>query len=265
MAEVRAAASWLPGKHGLRKSRHTGLFAVPAFTAILLCVIPASAAAQQPAVQPGILRTSLPVRPLATTVTTEGSASVTGIVLDESGASIAGADVTLLHRDGTPPNTMASEANGEFDFTKILPGSYIVMVRANGFAVFTSGEVVVTAQQVYEIPDISLALAATNIEVTVRPTDVIAAEQIRVEEKQRLVRVLPIFIRATFMTPRRSHGSRNFHSRHAARSIQWLCSVWASLRASSRRTTPFPDTGKARQDTANVLRQNLRTGGAAIF
>jgi hypothetical protein len=88
---------------------------------------------------------------------------------------------------------MLSGANGEFIFVKILPGSYIVMVSANGFAIFTSGELVVTGQQVYEIPDISLALAATNIEVTVRPTDVIAAEQIRAEEKQRLVGVLPNF------------------------------------------------------------------------
>jgi hypothetical protein len=116
-----------------------------------------------------------------------------GTVLDGSGASVSGAEVTLLPRDGTQSHLMVSEANGEFNFIEILPGSYFVIVAAKGFAVFTSTEFVLAAQQAYEVPDISLSLAATSMEVTVRPTDVIAAEQIRAEEKQRLVGVLPNF------------------------------------------------------------------------
>jgi hypothetical protein len=99
----------------------------------------------------------------------------------------------LLPRDGTPSRSMVSEANGEFTFLEILPGSYFVMVSAKGFAAFTSAEFAVVAQQVYAVPDISLSLAATNMEVIVRPTELIAAEQIRGEEKQRLVGVLPNF------------------------------------------------------------------------
>ena len=34
---------------------------------------------------------------------------------------------------------------------------------------------------------VSLSIATANIEVTVRPTELIAAEQIRAEEKQRLI------------------------------------------------------------------------------
>jgi hypothetical protein len=115
------------------------------------------------------------------------------MVLDASGASVSGADVTLMPRDGTRAQTMVSDASGEFIFTEILPGSYFVVVDAKGFADFSSAEFVVAAQQAYEVPDISLSLAATSMEVTVRPTDVIAAEQIRDEEKQRLVGVLPNF------------------------------------------------------------------------
>ena len=122
-----------------------------------------------------------------------GSGSVGGTVLDVSGASVSGADVTLLPRDGSAPRSMLSEANGEFNFIEILPGSYFVMVSAKGFSVFTSTEFAVAAQQAYEVPDISLSLAANNMEVIVRPTDVIAAEQIKAEEKQRLLGVLPNF------------------------------------------------------------------------
>jgi hypothetical protein len=113
--------------------------------------------------------------------------------LDESGASVSGADVTLLPRDGTQSHRMMSEANGEFNFTEILPGAYFVIVDAKGFAVFSSAEFAVAARQAYEVPDILLSLAATNMEVIVHPTEVIAAEQIRAEEKQRLVGVLPNF------------------------------------------------------------------------
>jgi hypothetical protein len=98
-----------------------------------------------------------------------------------------------MHRDGSQLHTMMSEANGEFNFIQILPGSYLVVVNAKGFALFTSAEFAVKLQQAFEVPDISLSLAMANIEVTVRPTDLIAAEQIRAEEKQRLLGVIPNF------------------------------------------------------------------------
>jgi hypothetical protein len=113
--------------------------------------------------------------------------------LDLSGATVSGADVDLMHSDGTQSHTMLSDANGEFSFLKILPGSYLVVVRAKGFAPFTSVEFLATDQQVYELPDISLTVATASIEVMVRPTDLIAAEQIKAQEKQRLIGVIPNF------------------------------------------------------------------------
>jgi hypothetical protein len=110
-----------------------------------------------------------------------------------SGASVSGADVSLMPRDGTHAHMVVSGAGGEFNFIEILPGSYFVIVDAKSFALFTSAEFVVAAQQAYEVPGISLSLAGTNSEVTVRPTDVIAAEEISAEEKQRLAGILPNF------------------------------------------------------------------------
>jgi hypothetical protein len=88
---------------------------------------------------------------------------------------------------------MVSEEDGEFAFTKIPPGPYLVVVNAKGFAPFVSEEFVVAVQQVFEVPIVSLSVATASIEVTVRPTDLIAAEQIRAEEKQRLMGVIPNF------------------------------------------------------------------------
>jgi hypothetical protein len=114
-------------------------------------------------------------------------------VLDVSGAAVPGANVSLNRGDGTQLLTMVSEAKGEFNFTKIPAGSYHVTVNAYGFAPFTSAEFAVAVRQDYEVPDVSLSVAPANVEVTVRPTDLIAAEQIRAEEKQRLVGVIPNF------------------------------------------------------------------------
>jgi len=114
-------------------------------------------------------------------------------VLDVSGASVSGAQVNLMHEDGTELHMMESEADGGFNFTKIPPGSYLVIVNAKDFATFTSAEFAIAEQQIYEVPNVSLSVAAANMAVTVHPTEFIAAEQIRAAEKQRLMGVIPNF------------------------------------------------------------------------
>jgi Carboxypeptidase regulatory-like domain len=197
---LRALASSLHWQDSLRRALYSRLHAVLASASVLLCLVPASALAQQPAVRetsshslPGEPRKSGPTSSAQQSLFAEGSANVAGTVLDVSGAAVPGAEVSLMHGDGTQLHTMVSEANGEFSFTKIPPGSYLVMVSAKGFAPFTSPEFDVTEQQTYEVLDVSLSVATANIEVMVRPTDLIAAEQIKAEEKQRLIGVIPNF------------------------------------------------------------------------
>jgi hypothetical protein len=177
---------------------HTVLVSV----SLLLCMVPVSALAQQRTAERASSSTSLPDAPLPKsepqnsgqqTLHEDGSASVAGTVLDVSGATISGADVSLMHEDGTQLHTMLSESDGEFNFTNIPAGSYLVTVNAKGFAPFASAEFAIAVRQAYEVPEVSLSVARANIEVTVRPTEFIAAEQIRAEEKQRIVGVLPDF------------------------------------------------------------------------
>jgi hypothetical protein len=165
-------------------------------------MVPASAISRQqipgrasssPALPDTPLPNSYPQNSGQQTLHEEGSASVAGTVLDVSGATVSGADVSLMQTDGTQLHTMVSEAGGEFNFTKIPAGSYLVTVNANGFAPFASAEFSVAVRQAYEVPEVSLSIARANIEVTVRPTELIAAEQIRAEEKQRLLGFFPNF------------------------------------------------------------------------
>lgn len=193
MSELCTPASSLPRTRALGKALSLRLHAVLVCVALLVCLDPASTPARQGPAELGISRSSLPQVPLAKTTATEALASVAGTVLDQSGATVPGADVSLVHRDGTQLRAMVSDADGEFNFIRILPGSYLVTVSAKGFALFTSAEFVVAAQGAYEVPDISLGVATASIEVNVRPTDLIAAEQIKAEEKQRLIGVIPNF------------------------------------------------------------------------
>jgi len=197
-------ASSLPWKNALRKALCLRLHAALAGVSLLLCVVPASALAQQQASARAVSDRLLPDAPLPNLglvpkdparrpISLEGSASVLGIVLDVSGASVSGAQVNLMHEDGTELHTMVSEADGGFNFTKIPAGSYLVIVNAKDFATFTSAEFAIAEQQIYEVPNVSLSVAAANMAVTVHPTEFIAAEQIRAAEKQRLMGVIPNF------------------------------------------------------------------------
>jgi hypothetical protein len=191
--KVRYGLKWFQGS--MTKAARPCLHAVFASASLLLCMIPASALAQQQTVASGIISRALPDAPLSHSDAPppEGSASVAGTVLDVSGAAVPGANVSLIHGDGTQLVSMTSEANGEFNFTKVPAGSYLVTVNAYGFAPFTSAEFAVAVRQDYEVPEVSLSIAPANMEVTVRPTDLIAAEQIRAEEKQRLIGIIPNF------------------------------------------------------------------------
>jgi Carboxypeptidase regulatory-like domain len=173
--------------------------AVLVYVPLLLCLITATAIAQQQTA--ALSGSKLPEEPRSHLAaqgspeeapSAEGVASVSGIVLDVSGATVAGAQVSLTDRSGKQRHTLISGANGEFAFTKLSPGSYLVIVDAKGFAAFASAEFVV-AQQAYKVPIISLAVATANTDVTVRPTEVIAAEEIKAEERQRLIGVIPNF------------------------------------------------------------------------
>ena len=202
LIEPRAMVSSLPWNRALRNVPSRLLGAVLCGASLLLFIAPASALAQQRTAAPEMNNRSLPEAPLPKsdphnsgprTTPAEGSASVAGTVLDVSGATVSGADVRLLHGDGTQLHTMESEPNGEFTFTKVPAGSYLVTVNAKGFAPFTSPKFVIAVQQAYEIPDVYLAVASANMEVIVRPTDFIAAEQIRAQEKQRVLGFVPNF------------------------------------------------------------------------
>ena len=61
------------------------------------------------------------------------SGSISGTVVDPSGAAIANAQVFLLGEDSKPKAQTVTSNSGYFHFDKIVPGKYILQFRADGF------------------------------------------------------------------------------------------------------------------------------------
>lgn len=131
--------------------------------------------------------------PKAQPPSVEASASISGTVEDVTGATVAGADISLTDANGSQRGTVVSGANGEFIFSQIPRGSYRVMVNSQDLEPFQSAEIVITAQEAYEMRGILLRVATAHTQVTVRPTEEVAAEEIKAEEQQRLLGVIPNF------------------------------------------------------------------------
>jgi hypothetical protein len=117
--------------------------------------------------------------------------TVSGAVVDKTGAAVGGAQVRLSFDIGLPQQTALSDSKGQFSFTKIAPGAFHLTVTAKGFAEVTSagtlraGETVTLPTTVLEV-----ARVTTDVQVSGRQTE-LAEEQIKVEEKQRLLGFIP--------------------------------------------------------------------------
>ena len=119
--------------------------------------------------------------------------SVSGTVVDQSGAVVAGALVRLAGKDSSASQEALSAKDGQFSFTNIAPGPFQVTITAAGFATrMTSG--ILQSGQNYIVLGAALEVAAaeTEVDVGISRTE-IAEEQIKIEEQQRVLGILPNF------------------------------------------------------------------------
>jgi hypothetical protein len=153
---------------------------------ILLCGFPALAQTQQ--LPPGTGTTAGPQLPAQQT-----SGSISGKVIDQSGAPVGAAHVSLTSEDPSMNQEAVSDNEGQFSFPGITPGPFQVTITAEGFAtqVFSG---TLHAREISVVPPITLALASTNTDVQVNvPQIEVAEEQIKEQEQQRVLAVIPNF------------------------------------------------------------------------
>jgi hypothetical protein len=119
---------------------------------------------------------------------------VSGTVMDESGSVVPDASATLEDVNTGEKQVAVSDSNGYFHFEDVPPGTFQVNVTARGFTGWVETGIPIRVGEDYDLPQIALkvASASTDVEVTLTQYD-IAEEQVHIEEKQRVLGVIPNF------------------------------------------------------------------------
>jgi Carboxypeptidase regulatory-like domain len=123
------------------------------------------------------------------------SGTISGTVVDQTGAIVAGAKVRLTRaaENQSSDQEVQSDGNGQFSFARVAPGPFQLTITSEGFATQTFSGILRSAETLV-VPQIVLAVAADVTEVKVGvPQEEVAEEQIKVQEQQRVLGVLPNF------------------------------------------------------------------------
>ena len=119
--------------------------------------------------------------------------SIAGTVTAPDGNVIVGALVTLVDTASKSQRTLLTDSDGSFSFTELEAGTFQLTVTSNGFTTWVGPEIVLISGEKHE-QQITLQIASTNTTVNAVFTGQdLAQEQMKVEEKQRVLGVFPNF------------------------------------------------------------------------
>jgi hypothetical protein len=159
---------------------------------------PALAQYQQPPAAPGAQRSLPDAQAPAASIAeqlphAQLAGRISGAVIDQSGAVVAGVLVRLSREDQSPDHEALSDDDGQFSFTNVAPGLFRLTISSPGFTTQSySGNL--QSGESFLVPQIALAVATAMTEVRVIPSRVeLAEDQIKIQEKQRVLGVVPNF------------------------------------------------------------------------
>lgn len=124
---------------------------------------------------------------------TAGQGSIHGVVMNHEQAVYEGAQVELSVAGRAGQRSAVTDANGRFSFSGVPAGPFTLTASAAGFDSTTaSGEL--APGESYEAPALmlSIAEASSSVKVTASQEE-IATEEVHLEEKQRVLGVIPNF------------------------------------------------------------------------
>ena len=136
---------------------------------------------------------SQPSLSAAAPVQQQRNGTVSGRVVDQNGNGVAGADISLVRGPQAVIQEVQSEEDGQFTFFLVPSGVFQLRVLAEGFAPQTDS-FTLSAGQDYIVPQIILSLATQITEIRVSPPmEEIAQEQLKDQEHQRVLGIVPNF------------------------------------------------------------------------
>lgn len=186
-----------PGLRRLLRSARGLVWLSLSFLPVQL-LLPATTQAQQPPAVQGT-QTDVPSGQQASPTAAEqqtasqAAGTISGTVVDQTGALAVGAKVQLTRDDKGPAQEVVSGDNGEYAFSGVPAGRFHIIVTAGGFTTGTfSGQL--TPGQLLVIPKITITLASNVTDVKVAGDSVeVAEEEIHEQLQQRAFGFIPNF------------------------------------------------------------------------
>ncbi len=114
--------------------------------------------------------------------------------MDTNGDVVQGARVVLSK--AAEPGTireLQSGSTGQFVFSNLAPGTYIVTVSGGGMTTFVSKPIAARADEPVLVPKVILGIAAASTSVTVMDKEEASVQQVKIAEQQRVFKVFPNF------------------------------------------------------------------------
>jgi hypothetical protein len=165
---------------------------------LLTCGSPAAAQTQQPPIVAGVKSGLIEAQGTGASAGQDLPeqrlpGSISGTIVDPTGGAVAGARVRLSRDDQSPDQEVLSGDDGQFSFANVRPGPFGITVTSEGFATQASTGILRPGES-YTVPQIAmvLATAVTEVHVVVSRAEV-AEDQIKAQEKQRVLGVVPNF------------------------------------------------------------------------
>jgi Carboxypeptidase regulatory-like domain len=128
-------------------------------------------------------------------VTSESMGIVVGTALDANGNPVPNATVLLKNVQSADRRTVTTPESGSFEFRDVQPGApYELTIAAHDFADWKSPSITLEPGQFKIVSGIQLQIPTeiTQVQVTYDPVQV-ASEQLKVEEQQRVLGIVPNF------------------------------------------------------------------------
>ncbi|MGH8245907.1 MAG: carboxypeptidase-like regulatory domain-containing protein, partial [Gammaproteobacteria bacterium] len=162
--------------------------------------------------------------------------TIRGVVMDPSGAAVAGVNVVVRNIDTNIQHRTASNESGLYEVTNLVPGRYAVNAEHPGFkTVVVSNILLETSATVRADVRLEVGELATsiNVEAVAPVVNTESADVAAVRSQQVMVR-LPLNVRGQFdgfyysmlvLTPGATRGQGSNFSFAGARGFQWHTTV----------------------------------------
>jgi hypothetical protein len=169
----------IPGQAASRRQSRAPRVLWPAVIWLLFCYLAGQAYAQQSDIAGQSANPAL--------------GSISGTIVDQTGTFVISAHVKLTREGHSGEQEVVSGEEGQYSFKGIPGGEFQLTVSAPGFS-SQQQPGTLGAGEVLQMPTLMLTIAAATTEVQVRVTNYeLAEEEIKVQETQRVLGVIPNF------------------------------------------------------------------------